>query len=206
MATLSETSIANAALTLLGEKRIDSIDSNTKTAKTIKERFDEVRDETLRAHPWNFATKRASLPANATPPAWGFDNAYDLPEDCLRVLEVNNPANWPYRVEGRQIVTSIDAPLNIEYTAQIEDPYEMDVMFRQAFAAALAADICEAITGDSGKVSDMLAIMTAKIRAARVPDGQEPHPREIEASEWLDAREPDGYTRGIPSGPGTPLT
>lgn len=205
MSTPSETSIANAALTLLGEKRIDSIDANTKTAKTIKERFDEVRDETLRAHPWNFATKRVQLAKDSDAPAWGFDNAYTLPSDLLRLLRIENRANWPYRVEGRKIVTDIDAPLNIEYTYSATDPMEMDVMFRQAFAAALAADIAEAITGDSGKVQQMLAIMDAKIRAARVPDGQEPSPPEILASEFLDAREPDGYSRGIPSGPGTPL-
>ncbi len=203
--TPSETSIANAALTLLGERRVNSLDESSKTAKILKERFDEVRDEVLRGHPWNFATKRASLAANATSPEWGFDNAFDLPTDCLRVLELENPAKYPYRIEGRQIVTDLGTPLNLEYTSQITDPTMMDVMFRQAFAAALAADVAEAITGTTTKVEELIAIRNAKMKASKTPDGQEHSPRQIEASEWLDSREEVGFRRRIPSGEGTPL-
>ena len=201
----SETSIANAALVLLGERRISSIDENTKPAKTLKERYAEVRDDTLRAHPWNFATKRIGLAADAVAPVWGFDSAFTLPVDCLRLLEVENRQDIAYQVEGRKILTDHGAPLNIVYTRQVTVVIEMDVMFRQALAAALAADVAEAFTGSSTKVDQLLSIMTEKIRLARVPDGQEHPPREIEASEWLDAREETGFVRGVPTGPGTLL-
>jgi hypothetical protein len=201
----SETSIANAALTLLGERRINSLDESSKTAKMLKERFDEVRDEVLRAYPWNFATKRAALAADAVAPSWGFDRAFTLPADCLRLLELENPARYEYRIEGRKIITDLGTPLNIEYTAQITDPVQMDVMFRQAFAAALAADVAEAMTGTSTKVQELHAIRDAKMKASKTPDGQEHSPRRIEASEWLDAREEIGFTRRVPTGEGTPL-
>lgn len=202
---VSETSIANSALVLLGQKRINSLEESSKTAILLKDRFDDVRDEVLRMHPWNFATKRASLAKSAVAPTWGFANSFELPADCLRLLEVENPAGYPYRVEGREIVTDLGAPLQIIYTAQITDPVEMDVLFRQAFAAALAADIAEAVTGTSTKVEEMIAIRDAKMRASKTPDGQENSPREIEASEWLDAREEVGFTRRVPTGEGTPL-
>ena len=205
MATPSETSIANAALTLLGERRINSLDESSKTAKTLKERFDEVRDEVLRAYPWNFATKRASIAKDVIAPEWGFDNAFTLPADCLRVLEIDNPAKYPYRIEGRKIVTDLGAPLKIEYTAQVTDPQQMDVMFRQAFGAALAANVAEAITGTTTKVQELLDIRDAKMKASRTPDAQEHSPRTIEASEWLDAREDAGPGNRVPSGEGTPL-
>ncbi len=202
----SETSIANGALVLLGERRINSLDDpNSKTAKILKDRFDEVRDDLLRVHPWNFATKRAGLPVDTTAPVWGFDHAYTLPVDCLRLLEVSNPGLMPYRIEGRKIVTDMDAPLNIEYTSRVTDATVMDVMFRQAFSASLAADVAEAITGTSSKVEQLNSIMREKIRLARVPDGQEPSPRQIESSVHLDAREMGGSVRTIPSGGGTPL-
>jgi len=203
--TPSETSIANAALVLLGERTINSLEESSKTARLLKERFDEVRDEELRRHPWNFATKRASLAADATAPLWGFDNAFTMPVDCLRVLELDNPARYPYRIEGRKIITDIGAPLNVEYTSQVTDPMQMDVMFRQSFAAALAADVAEAVTGSTTKVAAMIDIRDKKWKASRTPDGQEHSPRRIEASEWLDSREEAGYLNRVPTGEGTPL-
>jgi len=205
MSTPSETSIANAALTLLGERRINSLDESSKPAKLMKERFDEVRDEVLRSHPWNFATKRATIAADAVAPAWGFDYAYTIPSDCLRVLELDNPGKYPYRIEGKKIITDISSPLNIEYTSRVTDPMEMDVMFRQAFAAALAADLAEAITGTTAKVQELHAIRDQKMKASKTPDGQEHSPRQIESSGWLDSREEQGAVRRVPTGSGTPL-
>jgi len=201
----SETSIANAALTLLGERRIASLSDTSKIAVLLNDRYAEVRDDLLRSHPWNFATKRASLAKDTTAPVWGFDNAFTLPADCLRVLELDNRSKYPYRIEGRKIVTDLGAPLDIEYTARITDPVQMDVMFRQALSAALAADVCEAITGDDEKVETLTRLASRKAAASRVPDGQEPSPRQLEASEWLDAREEQGFVRRVPTGEGTPL-
>jgi hypothetical protein len=205
MPSPSETSIANAALTLLGERRINDLDENSKTANVLKERFDEVRDALLRRHPWSFATVRDELAANTTDPTWGYDFAYSLPADLLRLLEVENPGAWPYRVEGSKIVTDIAAPLRIVYTRCVTVVNEMDVLFRQALAADLASDVAEAITGDNNKIDQLAAIVNAKIREARNTNGQEGSPRMIESSEWLDSREETGPQRNIPSGPGVPL-
>lgn len=201
----SETSIANAALSLLGERRIDSLDDGTPTANVLKERYPEIRDATLRAHPWNFATKRISLAADATTPDWKYDRQFTLPTDLLRLLLVNNPEKIPYEVEGRTIVTDLGAPLEIQYTAQITDANQMDVLFREALSAALAADVAEAITGSTSKVEAMLAIRDQKIRAARTPDAQEPTPPMFDDGDWLDAREEAGPGLQIPSGTGFPL-
>ena len=116
---------------------------------------------------------------------------------------------WRYRdgwkIEGRSIVTNIDAPLQIEYTARVTDPVQMDSMFRQVLAAALASDTAEAITGSSQKAADVEDIYKRKLSAAKATDGQEPSPQRLEASELLDAREPQDYERTVPTGSGTPL-
>lgn len=203
--TPSETSIANAALILLGERRIDSLEDESKTAKLLKERFSEVRDDTLRAYPWSFATKRIELQPTVTAPVWKYDFAYALPGDCLRVIQIYNPTDDEYRIEGRQIVTNIAGPLQLEYTSRETDPSQMDVLFRNAFAAALALDVAEAITGTSSKVEQLRAAFKEKVRAARTPDSQEPSVRVIEASDWLDSRSEQGYQRRIPTGNGYPL-
>ena len=205
MATPSETSVANACLTLLGERRINDLEENSKTANVLKERFDEVRDSLLRRHPWNFATKRISIAKDVAAPVWGFDNQYTLPADLLRLLNVENPNHWPYTVEGRKVVTDLESPLEVVYTGRITAVDQMDVLFRQALAAELAADVAESITGDDQKVNTLQQIVAGKIREARNTDGQETSPRNIESSEWLDAREEQGLVRNVPTGGGTPL-
>jgi len=205
MSTPSETSIANAALALLGERRINSLDESTKTARLMKETFDEVRDEVLRSYKWNFATKRATIAADAVAPAWGFDYAYTLPTDYLGGLEIDNPGKYPYRNEGGKVITDIGSPLNIEYTSKVTDPLQMDVMFRQSLAAALAAKLAEAITGTNTKVKELEFIRDSKMKASKTTDGQEHSPRRIESSGWLDSREEQGAVRRVPTGSGTPL-
>lgn len=176
-ATPSETSVANAALVCLGEKRITSLDANTKTARVLKERFTEVRDEALRAHPWTFAKQRVSLAADSQAPAWGFARQFTLPSDCLRLLEVDaDESRYPWRVEGRKIVTSIADPLEILYLRRITNPREMDSLFRQYWAVRLAFDVCEAITGDSDKLLQVFDKMKAVEILARAANGQEDVP------------------------------
>jgi len=201
----SETSIANAALTHLGERRINSMEDSSKTAKLLKERYAEIRDETLRAHTWNFATKRTGIAKDAAAPAWGYDSSFTLPVDCLRLINLDNPQNYPYTVEGRKILIDLGGPINIEYTAQVTDPNEMDALFRGVLAAALAMDVAEAITGTNTKVEQLTSIYRDKLRMARTPDGQEPKPPFVQASEWLDAREEAGAIRQVGNDTAIPL-
>ena len=201
----SETTISNAALVALGERRITSLEDNSKNAKLLKERFPEVRDDLLRSYTWSFATKRARL-ATVKAPLWGFDNAYQLPNDCLRLIACNNPAEEQYRVEGRQVVTDIGPELEIEYTSAVTDVSQMDVLFREALAAKLALDLAEAVTGSTAKVKELGETFKTKLRAARTPDSQEQSVRVLEASNWLDAREEGISARDINLSPdGFPL-
>jgi len=184
----SETSIANAALVILGERRISDLGADTKTAKLLAERYDDVRDELLRLLPWTFATTRGSLPVDATPPAWGFTNAFVLPGDCLRLLSVDNPHHSNWTVEGRRILTGLPAPLSITYTRRVVDPLEMDVLFRETLAAKLATEIAEAITGAREKIVASHARFAERVAAAAAANGQEDRPKAVVANEWVAAR------------------
>ncbi len=76
-ATGSDTGIANVALSRLGAERIASISEDTENARLINAVYGTLRDEVLRAHPWNFAIKR-SIPAlvYSEPSTWVTDTAY----------------------------------------------------------------------------------------------------------------------------------
>lgn len=185
----SKTSIANAALRLLGERRINSIDDqNSKGARVVNDAYDDVRRDMLRTQQPRFATTRVELSANATAPAFGFANAFDLPSDYLRMLDSRNASDSRWVVEGNQILTDLGAPLGIIYIRDIEDVQKFDASFRQAFAAALALEVADSLTGTLTESEK--AAQTARFRAmvAGGADGQEATADRVEGSQWLLSR------------------
>lgn len=183
---MTETSIANSALAKLGAARIISLNDDVREALLLKEQFEKVRDDLLRAHPWNFAIKRASLPALLTAPAFGFSKEFQVPADCLRVLDIDsNDFEWVR--EGNKILTDSDT-LAIRYVAKITTPGSWDANFCEVLATKLAADVCFAITQSSSMRELLMKEYSQKLREARSFDGQEGGPTRTYAKEWLNSR------------------
>jgi len=86
----SETVVGNAALIKLGVATVVSFSDESKQARLLAQRFEALRDLEMRMHPWTAFTTRASLTAEATAPAFGYDSAYVLPADCLRLTRVGD--------------------------------------------------------------------------------------------------------------------
>ena len=190
----SDISVVNSALHKLGVSRIVAFTDTTKQGTLANDTFADIRDSLLRAHPWNFAIDRAALAADATAPEWGFDARYALPEGatpCLRVLEVEggdeNSGRWT--VEGRFIITSLTAPINIRYIKRITDANSMDAMFREALSARLSMEWATTLTHDAQIQNDMTRLYNSlKLPEARSIDGQEDIAVQIEACEWIESR------------------
>jgi len=179
--------IINAALSKLGEQAILAVTDASAPGRLANRTYADIRDALLREFPWNFATKRASLAADPVAPTWGFARKFNLPSDCLRVVELNNDADEDWRNEGRTIVTDITAPLQIIYigSAQVD---AMDSTFREALAARLAMEWAEPLSQTSSVVSAMSALYKNKLRVARVADGHEDSTREVSAPSFINAR------------------
>lgn len=71
--------------------------------------------------------------------------AYVLPEDCLRVLDLNGDKAYAYRIEGGIIYTN-EASGVLRYCRMV-DVGEMDPIMVEAVATRLAAKIAFPITG-----------------------------------------------------------
>ena len=179
--------IINAALSKLGEQTLLAVTDPSPPGRLANRTYADIRDALLREFPWNFATKRASLAADPVAPTWGFERKFNLPSDCLRVVELNNDADEDWRNEGRTIVTDITAPLQIIYigSAQVD---AMDSTFREALAARLAMEWAEPLSQTSSVVSAMSALYKNKLRVARVADGHEDSTREVSAPSFINAR------------------
>jgi hypothetical protein len=204
----SEVQLCNMSLTRLGHPTITSLDQDTKGAALCKLHYPILRDAVLRAHPWNFAIKRAELASLASPGiAFEYTAKFALPDDCLKILRtsedadgmpagvvygypglVGGGAGYSYRVEGKYILTN-GTTCKIEYVARITDVAQFDALFVDALSARLTAEIAMAMT-DNAKMSEYaMQSYEAKIREARQIDAQEGTPRDIvDATGWIMAR------------------
>src|SRR6267142_4690232 len=151
----SETTICNLALGKLGEGNIIALDEESPEARVCRLHYEETRDEVLRSHRWNFAIKREHLVRNVTPPVFGWNFRYELPTDCLRVLDVcgwdvtKRPGHW--EVEGRFVVSN-DEDADARYIWRVVDCNLFDALFVEALVLKLAGKIARPING-SAKMS-----------------------------------------------------
>lgn len=163
--------ICNSALNQLGASTILALTENSKNGRLCNARYETIKDNVLRSHPWNSAIKRRALASDTATPAWGFAKQFTLPSDCLRILQIEN-YNQDYKVEGRKILTNDDA-CKIVYVSNISDPNEMDVMLRETISAALAADIAYAVTANATLAQRMYDKYLEKLKDAKHADASE---------------------------------
>ncbi len=183
---ISDVSICNKALYLLGEDEIALLTDTTKQSRTCNVFFEPVRDALLRQFPWNFAVKRIALSRLTTAPSFGFANQYQLPSDCLRVLEVQD-SSITWKVEGRVLLTDYDS-ISIRYIQRITDPTQYDSQFVDLFSARLASEIAIPLTDSHTRQQEMMALYEMRLRAARSSDAQEGTPDLLDANLWTGAR------------------
>ena len=187
----SDVEICNRALDLLGAQRINDLNEANVSARACLANFVPTRDAVLRDYPWNDAMARAVLAADVTPPAWGFLYAYNLPVDCLRVVTIDGELRYAgtWRIEGRQLLTDMGAPVRIRYIRRLTDPGMIGPLLADAIAARLAAHIAFAITNSTTQAQQMQALADQMIRRARQVDAlEQSQDEQVTADDWTNAR------------------
>lgn len=189
----SDVEISNRALAALGHTAfISSFDDTSTAGRLANLDFASRRDELLRAHRWKFASKRASLAADATDPIWGKSFYYTLPTDYLAIIEVNGEAIRPdmeWSKEGRKVITDLTAPLEILYTRRVTDPNEFDASFQATLVAYLAKHWALAITGDDKMKKDKNDEYIVQVSEARSLSSIEATPNTMVVDTWDNARQ-----------------
>jgi hypothetical protein len=179
--------ICNLALVSFGADRIMDIDEDNESAKRLKAIYIPILKDLLRAHPWNFASRRAGLAQLVETPAFGFSYYYSLPPNCLRAVEVNENPKIDFVVEGRKLLCN-EATINLKYIAYVEDSVQYDSNFVALFAARLSAEIAYALTSSRTVTKDRWDIYFAMLKTARSSDGQEGKPQRYESHRWIRSR------------------
>lgn len=171
----SLTRIVNRAAVHLGSaRRIASLDEQTPLADAAKAVLDDVRDELLASHPWNFAIRRAECAEIADAGNATYRRGFEKPSDCLRWLPPRPDeclyADTIVEEDGR-FLSNAAAPLRIRYIARIEDPSKWSPGFNGAMAAQLALEIAPTLTGDDGLTGKLYRALQGKIAQAKRQDG-----------------------------------
>lgn len=181
--------IANAALVRMGYgTTLTALDEDTKAARTISAVMFMERDAELRAHPWNFAWRRASLPALTIAPAFGYTHQYQLPADWLRFVKPDDISR-EWAIEGGLILANEAGPLNIHYVRRVDEPGLFDPQFAIVLACRVAMTACEELTGSAAKKQAISQELREARAEARRIDGQENPPEDRAESDWLLSRE-----------------
>lgn len=168
----TESDIANHALSRFCEHRVGSIGEASPAGKVILTHYHQARQEALCAARWPFAIKRLTLPQLTAVDGW--DYAYQLPDDFLRPIAVNDidaedepEPSW--EIEGRSLLTDEDE-CNLRYIYDCTDPNLMTPLFRSAFADLLAARIAPSIMGDAGAGVSFLEVYETTVKRAKSRD------------------------------------
>ena len=156
----SDTSLANKALRLIGDRKITNLTDPNGAARSANEFFYSTRNALLEEYDWSFASQRKKLAASAEVPEFGWDFYYDIPPTWLVVREVSNePTNTSrkqfkvgdyWQVEGRQIGTNFEAPIYVRGTLEVEDAVAFSSLFSELFyhelAVRMGQDRAETVT------------------------------------------------------------
>lgn len=186
---VSDTQIANAALRRLGVEKISSLTDDNKRANVLQDLYPLVRDELLEAGFWNFSMKRAQLSKLSEDPLFGWETAFQLPNDYLRMyrVEANKfkasishlPEFFPngfhdnvwFSIEGDRLLADISDCFCI-YSAHVTDASKFSSGFVKAFYLKLAAEAAYSITQDKTLANALTEEANVWLQEVRSRDAQ----------------------------------
>jgi hypothetical protein len=160
---LGITQLCNMALDALGTRsEISDIGERSDEGRACNLHFDQVRDELLRMHSWNFANRTVYLAdLGSSDPEWAYRYAY--PDKCAYFRNIWQPVKTgqriPYKLAGDidgqgneiRVIFSNYAQARGIYTMTVANTTLWDGSFCKAFYDRLAARICYRLTGDLSK-------------------------------------------------------
>jgi len=179
---MDKTGIANLALSNLGEASIQSLTDDNARARACNGRLNNVIDSVLRMHVWNSALERKKL-TNIGSPVFGWNYMYQLPADCIRVVEVNPVSK--YQVEKKNILSN-EKSLYLLYVANPTDINNLDILLAEAIGMKLAVEIAETLTSKDGLKADMMQKFVISLQEARAANSKDRTPDHREESSFLN--------------------
>lgn len=197
----TETELVNAALRKGGgAKRILALTDSVGSAGIANDVLESERNDLLRDGVWNFTITRVELAALATEPAFGYDLAYALPSDCLRVVSVHDndagTGTVPYKIESVvqtdgsyiNVIATDSASCFLRYCRIVTDPNLMSAGFRQVLILRLAKIFAISLAKSNSLYTSLKAEEDVAFRRARSTDGIEDWSDPLPEGSWASSR------------------
>lgn len=199
------TEIANLALDLLKQPPVvDIVNPTSNLAAVCKRWYDPTRRELLRSHPWKFATKRAIWTPNAIPPEFGYQYAYDLPPDYMRICTIGDDSvddiRRRYEIENGQLMLNPSAPvdnsgtIHVRYVWNIETVQKFDSLFVILLATQMAIHMSTKFSIGSAAKQELKDDLRDLKLETKAVNGQDKPPKRVQYSKIMTKR------RGLPGG------
>ena len=186
---LSDIALASRALIRLGAAPITSFEDDTAQAEIAGALYSPARDALLSSYAWNFATTQAELNKLSEPPLADYQNAFQLPNDFLRVLSAGygpKSRGILYRLHQDQLHTDAQTVL-MSYVFR-PDEANFPAYFDQALIARLAAEFTIPVTENTSRAEVMYKLADDEFKKARQIDAQQDTPGRIEGFNLTDIR------------------
>jgi hypothetical protein len=178
---VSEVSICNQALGLLGQPAIVSLDQNNTQSRWMANNYQFIRDTVMEARMWSFAVDR-KMSTVADLDEWEISYVHQMPVEWLMVYRVFSdvggygPEDWtisdPWMREGNTILAA-DSTVYLWGVKRIVDTGKFSMLFTQALAARIAADACIPLTENRQLQADMWNLYQAKMVEAGTVDSMQ---------------------------------
>ena len=190
----TDVQVCNMALDLVKESPITGFTNPTDKVSALCARWYPItREALLLAYNWNFALKSRAANRIATPEISDYDDAYQIPNDCLKLRAILDPevplARRDYEIQGKQLFYSNggEASLDIWYTKDETDVAVMPSLFIMVLAHRLAMILGKKLTTRASIMADIKSDLQLLTLQARGADGQLRPPKIYESSRIVNA-------------------
>lgn len=162
------------ALSRLGASTITSLTDGTQGAKLCNTFFDTIAERVMMQGSWTSTIVRRSLAQTLDMPAFDYNFEYQLPVNCLKVLQVNEEVDGSieYVIEGDKLLTD-SSTIGIKYIALLSDTEDWDPMLAEAVEIALAAYLALPLTAQAQVAEKLKEEYTIFLNNNLAIDGQQ---------------------------------
>ena len=195
---VSQLSLYNEALRLIGERRLASISENREPRRVLDDVWnDGAVDYCLEQGQWNFAMRAVEITPSAVTPAFGFTYAFDKPNDFIRTAGVSEDESFNVplldTMEEVGFWFANVTPIYVRYVSNAasygSDFQRWPSSFAKYVAAFLASEICFTITQSAEKQNFIITLAMDRLKKAKSIDAMADATAFTPQGGWSSARQ-----------------